>query len=434
MTGGSPGAEPCALVVFGITGDLARKKLLPAVCSLHGGVCCPRTSCWSASPAERWTDGDFEDMAGEAAQAHARTPWQEDVWSRLAGNIRFVPGAFDDDHAFDQLCACTDEMRDQHGIKGNAAFYLSIHAGRVPHRAQAAGPDRDGGQRAVRRLAAQVVVEKPFGHDLESTPRAQRPGRPRLHARGRLPHRPLPGRGDRPRASWPCNFANQLFEPVWNVNYIDSVQITMAEDVGIGTRAGFYDETGAARDVLQNHVLQLLALVAMEEPIEFTPRRSGPRRSRCCRPSRCPEDPRALPIPRAIHAGLAGRRAGGGIPAGEGRPAGVEDGDVHHDQARHRDPPRWAGVRSTLRTGKRLPRRVTEISILFKKAPHLPFLQDRHRGTGAQPAGHPGAAGRGRHAEVRLEGARLGDGGPGRLDGLPLRRGVHRGQPERTSG
>src|ERR687897_1419899 len=260
--------EPCALVVFGITGDLARKKLLPAVYDLHSRGLLPTDFVLVGFARRDWGDGDFEDMAREAARAHARTPWREDVWSRLAGNIRFVSGAFDDDNAFDQLCACTSEMRDEHGIKGNAAFYLSIPPAAFPtvlkqlQRTGMSDNDRSGGWR-------RVVVEKPFGHDLESSRELNDLVDDVFTAEDvfRIDH--YLGK-ETVQNLMALRFANELFEPVWNGHHVDSVQITMAEDVGIGGRAGFYERTGAARDVLQNHLLQLLALTAMEEPVNFS--------------------------------------------------------------------------------------------------------------------------------------------------------------------
>src|SRR2546421_9760864 len=124
--------EPCALVIFGVTGDLARKKLIPAVYGLANRAMLPSSFVVLGFARRRWGDGDFEELAKEAAQQHARTPWKEEVWARASGNIKFVPGSFDDDAAFDQLAQTLDDLRDTHGIAGNAAFYLSIPPSAFP--------------------------------------------------------------------------------------------------------------------------------------------------------------------------------------------------------------------------------------------------------------------------------------------------------------
>jgi glucose-6-phosphate 1-dehydrogenase len=362
--------EPCALVVFGITGDLARKKLLPAVYDLHSRGLLPTDFVLVGFARRDWSDGDFEDMAREAARTGARTPWREEVWSRLAGNIRFVPGSFDDDNAFDELAETLDQMRDSRGIKGNAAFYLSIPPSAFPvvlkqlQRTGLADNRKSGGWR-------RVVVEKPFGTDLESSRELNDLVDDVFTAQDvfRIDH--YLGK-ETVQNILALRFANQLFEPVWNSNYVDSVQITMAEDVGIGTRAGFYDQTGAARDVLQNHVLQLLALVGMEEPVEFTADAIRTEKVKVLRAISLPDDLGAYAIRGQYTQGwLAGERVTGYR----------QEKDVPPDSTTETyaavklgvETRRWAGVPFYLRTGKRLPRRVTEISILFKKAPHLPF-------------------------------------------------------------
>ena len=216
-----------------------------------------------------------------------------------------------------------------------------------------------------------VVIEKPFGHNLASA----------IELNGivndvfpeesvfRIDH--YLGK-ETVQNLLALRFANQLFEPIWNANYVDHVQITMAEDIGIGGRAGYYDGIGAARDVIQNHLLQLLALTAMEEPDSFSSDRTAHREDQDL--ERDPAgraaggDHGARPVRRR----LAGRRAGARAPGGGRHRPEL----AHRDLRRHHlrvDNRRWAGVPFYLRTGKRLGRRVTEIAVIFKRAPHLPF-------------------------------------------------------------
>jgi glucose-6-phosphate 1-dehydrogenase len=361
---------PCALVVFGVTGDLSRKKLLPAVYDLANRGLLPADFVLLGFARRDWGDGDFEELAKKAAQEHARTDWKEDVWARLSGNITFVPGSFDDDDAFDTLNGTLKELSASHGIRGNAAFYLSIPPSMFPvvlrqmERTGMADAKAAGGWR-------RVVVEKPFGHDLQSARELNKLVDDVFTPEGvfRIDH--YLGK-ETVQNLMALRFANQLFEPVFNSNYVDSVQITMAEDVGIAGRAGFYDATGAARDVLQNHLLQLLALVAMEEPVEFTAEAIQTEKLKVLR---------AITLPHDLgHYAVRGQYDQG-WQAGERVPAYTAEKDVPPDSTTETyaavrlgiDTRRWAGVPFYLRTGKRLPRRVTEIAVLFKKAPHLPF-------------------------------------------------------------
>ncbi|MEO8888363.1 MAG: glucose-6-phosphate dehydrogenase [Jatrophihabitantaceae bacterium] len=364
--------EPCALVVFGVTGDLARKKLLPAIYDLaHRGLLPPDFVLLGFARRD-WGDGDFESLAKEAAKEHARTPWDEEVWARLSSNVMFVPGSFDDEAAFDTLSQSLADLCHSHGIKGNAAFYLSIPPALFPtvleqmERTAMADNEKAGGWR-------RVVVEKPFGHDLASALALNKlvddvfgP-----HDVFRIDH--YLGK-ETVQNLMALRFANQLFEPVWNANFVDSVQITMAEDVGIAGRAAFYDATGAARDVLQNHLLQLLALTAMEEPVEFTAEAIQVEKLKVLR---------AITLPADLGAYAVRGQYDQGWQAGERVLSYTGEKDIPSDSNTESfaavqlgiDTRRWAGVPFYLRTGKRLPRRVTEIAVLFKKAPHLPFSQ-----------------------------------------------------------
>jgi len=362
--------EPCALVIFGVTGDLARKKLIPAVYDLANRGMLPSSFVVLGFARRDWGDGDFEALAREAAQQHARTPWKEEVWARASGNIKFVPGSFDDDGAFDTLAQTLDELRDTHGIQGNAAFYLSIPPSAFPvvlkqmARTHMADNEKSGGWR-------RVVVEKPFGSDLESAKALNDLVDDVFTPEDvfRIDH--YLGK-ETVQNILALRFANQLFEPVWNSKYVDHVQITMAEDVGIGSRAAFYDVTGTARDVLQNHLLQLLAMVAMEEPTSFDAAEIRTEKLKVLRAIKLPENILAETVRGQYLSGwVAGERAVGYLEE-EGVPAGSTT-ETYVAVKLGIQNRRWAQVPFYIRAGKRLPRRVTEVAVVFKQAPHLPF-------------------------------------------------------------
>jgi glucose-6-phosphate 1-dehydrogenase len=362
--------DPCALVVFGVTGDLARKKLIPAVYDLGNRGLLPPGFVLLGFARRDWGSGEFEQLAREAAQQHARTEFREDVWRRIADSLCFLPGSFDDDRAFDALADKLVELEDSHGIKGNAAFYLSIPPPAFPtvleqmERTRMADNSQRGGWR-------RVVVEKPFGHNLQSARELNTLVDDVFTPRDvfRIDH--YLGK-ETVQNMLALRFANTLFEPIWNSHFVDSVQITMAEDVGIGSRAAFYDATGAARDVLQNHLLQLLALTAMEEPVSFDAEAIRTEKLKVLNAVSLPSDLSRYAVRGQYEQGwLAGQRV----------PAYVDEKDVPKDSTTETysavrlgvETRRWGGVPFYLRTGKRLPRRVTEIAVMFKKAPHLPF-------------------------------------------------------------
>jgi glucose-6-phosphate 1-dehydrogenase len=363
--------EPCALVIFGVTGDLSKKKLIPAIYDLANRGLLPASFVIVGFARRDWGDETFEEMAREAAKSHARTPWREEVWARLAGNFKFVPGTFDDDAAFDKLDATVDDLRITHGIVGNAAFYFSIPPLAFPtvlkqlQRTGMSDNRQDGG--GWRR----VVVEKPFGEDRQSASELNglvdrvftAPDVFRIdHYLGK----------ETVQNIFALRFANAMFEPIWNSNYVDHVQITMAEDVGIGSRAGFYDDNGAARDVLQNHVLQLLAIAAMEQPNGFEAEEIRTEKLKVLRAIKLPDDLEANAIRGQYADGWVQGRPVKGYLSEDNIPptsttetyAAVQLGIQNR---------RWNGVPFYLRTGKRLPKRVTEIAVVFKEAPHMPF-------------------------------------------------------------
>jgi glucose-6-phosphate 1-dehydrogenase len=362
--------QPCVLVVFGATGDLARKKLIPAVYDLANRGLLPPGFVLLGFARRDWGDGDFEQVAREAAKKGARTEFRDEVWQRLSEATKFLPGSFDDDSAFDKLARTLQDLDASHGTGGNAAFYLSIPPSAFPtvlRQMARTGMADNHGTTCWRR----VVVEKPFGHDLQSAIELNRLVDEVFTAKDvfRIDH--YLGK-ETVQNLLALRFANELFEPIWNSNHIDSVQITMAEDVGIGGRAAFYEQTGAARDVLQNHLMQLLALTAMDEPVNFDAESLRGEKIKVLGAVQLPKDLQAYAVRGQYDQGwLAGER----VTAYRAEEGVTPDSRTETFAAVRLDVDtrRWAGVPFYLRTGKRLPRRVTEIAVIFKKAPHLPF-------------------------------------------------------------
>ena len=272
-----------------------------------------------------------------------------------------------------------------------------------------------------------VVVEKPFGHDLASAKELQATLSAAFPTDSifRIDH--YLGK-ETVQNILAMRFANEMFEPLWNSNYVDHVQITMAEDIGIGGRAGYYDGIGAARDVIQNHLLQLLALVAMEEPISFDAAQPARREAQGA-PEHLPAAPaRPDDRPWPVRRGVVGRGEGAGLPAGGGHQAPVDHRDLRRHQGQHRQPPLGRGpVLPAHRQAARAPGHRGGDRLQARTAPAV--RGERHRGADPQRAGDPGPARRGHHVAVRREGARHPDGDPRRQHGLRLRRLVRRGQP-----
>jgi glucose-6-phosphate 1-dehydrogenase len=362
-------AGPCSLVIFGVTGDLARKKLLPAVYDLANRGLLPPGFSLVGFARRDWEDQDFAQIVHDAVEQYARTPFRPEVWRQLAEGFRFVSGEFTDHVAFDHLRQTIEELDRERGTGGNHAFYLSIPPkffsvviGQLKEHGLA-----EGTPLSWRR----VVIEKPFGHDLQSARELNNIVSEVFPPESvfRIDH--YLGK-ETVQNILALRFANQLWEPVWNANFVDHVQITMAEDIGIGSRAGYYDGIGAARDVIQNHLMQLMALLAMEEPISFDAQSLRIEKQKLLRSVYRPERLDLHTSRGQYTAGWAGGEKVKGYLEEEGIPRDSMT-ETFAAIKLEVDSRRWAGVPFYLRTGKRLGRRVTEVAVVFKRAPHLPF-------------------------------------------------------------
>ncbi|MBS1697297.1 MAG: glucose-6-phosphate dehydrogenase [Actinobacteria bacterium] len=363
-------AGPSALVIFGVTGDLSRKKLMPAVYDLANRGLLPPGFALVGFARRDWEDQDFAQVVYDAVKQHARTPFREETWAQLLQGIRFVSGEFGDPDAFRRLRETVETLDVERGTMGNHAYYLSIPPNQFPLVARQL---RDSGLVEGQQGDdhwRRVVIEKPFGHDLASARALNDALEGTFPADSifRIDH--YLGK-ETVQNILALRFANELYEPIWNRNYVDHVQITMAEDIGVGGRAGYYDGIGAARDVIQNHLLQLLALTAMEEPISLSAEHLRAEKEKVLA---------AVSLPDDLSLATARGQYAGGWQGGEQVTGFLDEDGMDPESTTETyaavklgiNTRRWADVPFYLRTGKRLGRRVTEIAVVFKRAPeHL---------------------------------------------------------------
>lgn len=366
-------AGPSGLILFGVTGDLSRKKLMPAIYDLANRGLLPPAFSLVGFARRDWSREDFEKVVHDAVKSHSRTPWSEEVWQQLAKGIRFVSGQHDDPLAFDQLRETVAELDRVRGTAGNHTFYLSIPPRDFPLVINQL--ERSGLARAAAGEFRRVVIEKPFGSDLKTAKELNEVVERVFPADSvfRIDH--YLGK-ETVQNILALRFANQMFEPLWNSKYVDHVQITMAEDIGIGSRAGYYDGIGAARDVIQNHLLQLLALTAMEEPESFDAADLRHEKEKVLAAVRLPKDLAKHTATGQYSGGWQGGEEVLGFLSEEGANPSSKS-ETYAAMRLDVDNPRWQGVPFYLRAGKRLGRRVTEIAIVFKRAPQKLFAESQ---------------------------------------------------------
>jgi glucose-6-phosphate 1-dehydrogenase len=359
-------AEPCALVIFGASGDLTQRKLFPALYALAVRRLLPEQfGVVGVARTEQATEAWVAAMQ-RAVQEHARDEYDEDVWSLVADGMRYVATDFADDAGQDAVVAALDDLDESRGTGGNRVYYLA-----VPPAAFATIVGELGERRSSRRGWTRLIVEKPFGHDRASAHELNE-----LLLRQfsedevfRIDH--YLGK-ETVQNMLALRFANGIFEPIWNRQFIDHVQITVAESMGVEGRAGFYESAGAIRDIFQNHLLQLVALTAMEPPIDFTADSVRNEKVKVLRSLHTPG-------PKSVVRG----QYGSGFIEGEEVPGYREEDGVAGDSTTETfvaaklfvDNWRWADTPFYVRAGKRLPRRETTIAIQFQRAPHPPFAE-----------------------------------------------------------
>lgn len=368
--------EPCALVIFGITGDLAHRKVLPALYSLIADRLTPeRMAIVGVGRRDVSADALLSSLRSACSSHSRHRPVSDTLWSELAASFTYHHGSFDDSGTYESLRQRLRTLDETFGTGGNRVYYLATppdlflpvvrHLGRAGLICSAHDP-----------CWSRVVVEKPFGRDLQSARElnASLAQVLREDQTYRIDH--YLGK-ETVRNILVFRFANTIFEPIWNRNCVDHVQITVAESIGVQGRAGFFDKTGTLRDVVQNHMLQLLAIVAMEPPASLDPEAVRSEKLKVLRSVRrlSREEAAACAVRGQYGPGMVNGQSVVGYRAEDGVPPD-SDTETYAAVKLHVDNWRWAGVPFYLRAGKRLPKRVTEIAVQFRRAPHTLFPDD----------------------------------------------------------
>ncbi len=371
---------PTTMVIFGASGDLAHRKLLPALYNLaHEGAL---PECFNLIGAARreQTDDEFREVARESIQSNSRREPDDQVLDGLLERVRYVTVPFDDREAYGKLAKVIEELDEEADQPLSRMYYLSTAP---EYFSVIANELKQAGLHRHKSADVRVVIEKPFGTDLASARKLQKDVSEVFRERQvfRIDH--YLGK-ETVQNVLAFRFANLMFEPVWNRNFIDHVQITAAEDIGIGSRAGYYDQSGALRDLVQNHMLQLLTLLCMEPPSSFDADKVRDEKvkvlSAITPPT--PEQVVEMTVRAQYTAGMSG---------GEEAHGYLDEDDVPDDSNTETYAAlrlevhnwRWEGVPFFLRTGKRLSRKTTEIAVQLKPVPHLAFQS--HGSVGVQP-------------------------------------------------
>ncbi|MFO0773496.1 MAG: glucose-6-phosphate dehydrogenase [Nitrospiraceae bacterium] len=377
----SPNAEPCTIVIFGGSGDLARRRLIPALYNLLLDGLLPKTYAVIGLGRKPMSDEEFRQVAKEGIERHSRQALDAARWASFAPHLFYVQGDNDQPDTYRVLKTRLETVEQSLGLPGNRMFYLSIppssfapvcegleQAG-LAHRASGAGDGRNAGTTPY----ARIIVEKPVGRDLASA-QAINAVTGRVFDESqifRIDH--YLGK-ETVQNLMVVRFANSLFEPIWNHKYIDHVQITVSEAEGVGTRATYYEEAGALRDMIQNHLLQLLCLVAMEPPYSLDPdvvRNEKMEVLRSLRPIRGADVDRYT-----VRAQYSEGMAHGARVPGYRRESGVKPESTTETYVALKcsvENWRWSGVPFYLRTGKALPTRASEVAVQFKEVPRILF-------------------------------------------------------------
>ncbi|MDQ6625372.1 MAG: glucose-6-phosphate dehydrogenase [Verrucomicrobiota bacterium] len=366
--------EPCTVVIFGATGDLTHRKLVPALYNIAADGELPPGLAVVGFARRPKTDDEFRTELEEAARKHSRQGVRDEVWKNFAGSVFYHQSEFADAEGYKRLAERLTQLDQERHTGGNRLFYLAAAPDQfepILQNLKAAGLNK-GGEGGW----ARVIVEKPFGTDLASARELNCVVEDAFSERDtyRIDH--FLGK-ETAQNILVLRFANAIFEPLWNTRYIDHVQITAAETLGVEGRAGYYEGAGALRDMVQNHLLQLLCLVAMEPPTDLSADSIRDEKVKVVRSLRhFTNDEVGVNVVR-------GQYSDGAI-SGEAAPAYRKEKNVDPKSETetfvalrlHIDDWRWADVPIYMRVGKRLPKSGTEISVHFKKAPPVLFNKE----------------------------------------------------------
>jgi glucose-6-phosphate 1-dehydrogenase len=347
-------------VIYGASGDLTRRKLFPALYALAYRRMLPERFAVLGSARSPMTSEEFRNGMEKAVRAHARVEFKQEVWDELAQSTYYVSTEFEDDEGGDRVAEKLKELDHEHGTDGNRLFYLAVPPVAIAMLVHEIGDRRTG------EGWARLVVEKPFGLDLAS---ARRLNHEILRHFGenevfRIDH--YLGK-ETVQNMLALRFANGIFEPLWTRQFVDHVQITVAEAIGIEGRAAFYEKLGASRDVFQNHLLQLVAITAMEPPIDFDADAVRNEKAKVLR---------AMEVDAVVRGQYGPGYVEGQMVPGYREEEGVDPESTTETYVAAKlriDTWRWADTPFYVRTGKRLPRRETTIAIQFKRVPQSLF-------------------------------------------------------------
>jgi glucose-6-phosphate 1-dehydrogenase len=360
------------MVIFGGTGDLTRRKLFPALHHLWKEKLGPERFAVVGVGRDALSEPAYRDMLDAAVRGHYGAGFDESVWGEMLRSVRYLPGEFADPELYTRLDQLLQRITGESQIAPNYIFYFATPPGffaEIAARLAGAGLLNEAGDHWRR-----VVVEKPFGRDLGSALELNRQLHQVLHEHQiyRIDH--YLGK-ETVQNILAFRFANSTIEPIWNRRYIDHVQITVAESLGVEQRGGYYEQAGALRDMIPNHLLALLAVVAMEPPTSFGAEAIRDEQTKVLRAIQPIGHDEVLAATVRGQYGVGALPGIGRVPAYRGEPKVAPDSNTETYAAMRLmiDTWRWAGVPFYLRTGKRLPGRFTEVVIQYMHAPNFMF-------------------------------------------------------------